>query len=121
MMKKSPTSIAAHVETMPKTTQGMLKKLRSVIRDAAPGVTETIKYGIPTFVLGGKNLVHFSGYEHHIGFYPGSEAIVKFGKQLAKYETSKGTVRFALDAPLPIALVKKILQYRVKQIQRGKK
>ena len=120
-MKKAPKSIDAHIDGFPKPVQTTLRKLRSVIRAAVPGVTEAIKYGIPTFVLGGKNLVHFSGYEHHIGFYPGSEAIVKFAKQLAKYDISKGTVRFPIGEVIPFALVEKIVWHRVKQIHALKK
>jgi uncharacterized protein YdhG (YjbR/CyaY superfamily) len=116
MMKQAAASIDAHIEQFPKAVQKTLKKLRSVIRAAAPGATEAIKYGIPTFVLGKKNLVHFSGYEHHIGFYPGAEAIVKFKKEFAKYETSKGTVRFPIDAPIPFGLVERIVRHRVKKI-----
>jgi uncharacterized protein YdhG (YjbR/CyaY superfamily) len=116
MMKKAPKSIDAHIEGLPKHVRATLNKLRSVIRAAAPGATETIKYGIPTFVLCGKNLVHFSGYEHHIGFYPGSGAIVTFKKQLAKYDTSKGTVRFPIGDTVPFLLIQKIVKHRVKQI-----
>jgi uncharacterized protein YdhG (YjbR/CyaY superfamily) len=117
MMKHAQKSIDAHIESVPKTVQGSLKKLRAVIRAAAPGAVETIKYGIPTFVLAGKNLVHFSGYEHHIGFYPGSEAIVTFAKQLVRYETSKGTVRFPSGEALPFTLIEKIVKHRVNQVR----
>lgn len=70
-----------------------------------------IRYGIPTFQLNGKNLVHFAGYEDHIGFYPGPKPIEAFRGKLKRYSTSRGTVRFPLDWPLPLALVKRMVRY----------
>lgn len=121
MKKDTAQTIDAHIERFPKAVQITLKQLRRVIRAAAPGATEVIKYGIPTFVLNGKNLVHFSGYEHHIGFYPGSGAMVTFAKQLGKYETSKGTVRFPMGEALPFTLIERIVKDRVKQMHKAKK
>lgn len=95
-------------------TQQKLEQLRQTIRKAAPAATEAISYGIPTFKLQG-NLVHFAGYKNHIGFYPGAAAIVDFNDELAAYNLSKGTVQFPLDKPLPLALVSKIVKYRMKQ------
>ena len=69
-------------------------------------------YGIPTFKLNG-NLVHFGGYKNHIGFYPAPSGIEAFKKELAKYEGSKGTIKFPLNKPLPSALITKIVKYRV--------
>jgi uncharacterized protein YdhG (YjbR/CyaY superfamily) len=85
---------------------------QGTIRREAPDAVEKISYGIPTFTLHG-NLVHFAGYEHHIGFYPGAAAIDHFADRLEGFETSKGTVRFPLDQPLPLELVREIVRFRV--------
>ena len=106
-------TIDEHIRGLPGSTQRLLRQMRRTIRAAAPETTETISYGIPTFKLDGKNLVHFAGYKHHIGFYPGSEAIRVFKAEFARYKTSKGTVQFPIDKPLPLALVRKIVLYRV--------
>ena len=102
------------IATYPKDVQAVLQKLRATIKKAAPKAEETISYGIPTFKLYG-NLVHFSGYKHHIGFYPGAGGIKAFSKEISGYKSAKGSVQFPLDKPLPYALVTKIVKFRVKQ------
>jgi len=114
MLKIAATTIDEFIAAFPSSTQEKLRKLRDAIRKAAPGATETIKYGIPTFVLNG-NLVHFAGYERHIGFYPAPSGIVEFRKELAPYESAKGSVRFPLDKPLPLSLVTQIVKFRVSE------
>ena len=112
MLKIAATTIDEFIAAYPPATQDKLRKLRDTIRKAAPDATETIKYGIPTFVLNG-NLVHFAGYDHHIGFYPAPSGILEFRKELASYESAKGSVRFPLDKPLPLSLVAQIVKFRV--------
>jgi uncharacterized protein YdhG (YjbR/CyaY superfamily) len=112
-MQKS-TSIDAYISTFPKEVQKVLILLRATIKASAPDAEETIKYGIPTFVLHG-NLVHFGGYTKHIGFYPAPSGIEAFQKELSVYKTAKGSVQFPLDTPLPLALITKIVKYRVKE------
>lgn len=110
---KAYKNIDEYIANSPEAIQTFLKEVRKVVREVAPDATETIGYGIPTFKLNG-NLVHFAGYKSHIGFYPGAEAIEVFKKDLSKYNTSKGTVQFSLDKPMPISLIKKITKFRVK-------
>jgi len=92
----------------------MLRQLRRTIRAAAPGAEEKISYQIPTFFLSG-NLVYFAAFKNHIGFYPTSSGISHFQKELSKYETAKGSVRFPLNRPLPLALVGRIVKFRVNE------
>lgn len=113
-MQKAAANTDEFIAGFPKETQVILNKIRSIIQKAAPKATETISYGIPTFVLEG-NLVHFSGYKTHIGFYPGAAGIEAFTKELANYVTSKGTVQFPLDKPLPAELITQIVKFRVQQ------
>jgi uncharacterized protein YdhG (YjbR/CyaY superfamily) len=115
MLNLSIKTINAYIEAQPRPVQAKLKKLRALIRKAAPKATEAIKYGMPAFVLG-KNLVFFAAYKGHIGFYPTPKPIVAFKKELAKYKTSKGAIQFPIDEPVPLALVEKIVKWRVKDM-----
>jgi len=76
---------------------------------------EKMSYAIPTFTVGGKNLVHFAAFKTHIGFYPGPSGIAAFARELKAYKTSKGAVQFPLDKPLPLALITRIVKYRVNE------
>lgn len=107
-------SITAFISRFPPKTRAVLNKMRAAIKKTAPKAVETISYGIPTFKLNGKNLIHFSGYDVFVSLYPGSQAIRVFKKELAKYELSKGTIRFPLDKPIPYGLIRKITRYRLK-------
>lgn len=113
-MQKAAKNTDEFIAGFPKETQELLNKMRAIIQKAAPKATETISYGIPTFVLEG-NLVHFSGYKTHIGFYPGAAGVEAFTKELSNYVTSKGTVQFPLDKPLPVGLITQIVKFRVLQ------
>lgn len=114
-MNPSIKTIDEFISNYPEDTQAILQEIRQVIKSVVPDAKEKISYGIPTFELDGKNLVHFSAYEKHVGFYPGSGGIAAFQEQLKEYETSKGTVRFPIDKPMPIDLIKTITLYCVEQ------
>ena len=116
----APKTIDEHIAQFPAETQNLLKQVREVIRLVAPDAVEAIAYGIPTYRLHGK-LVHFAGYAHHIGFYPGSEAIEVFKEELISYKTSKGTIQFPLNKPIPLDLVRKITEYRVQKSRKPRK
>jgi uncharacterized protein YdhG (YjbR/CyaY superfamily) len=107
-------SIDEYIAGFPKDVQMLLESIRATIRKAAPAAEETIKYAIPTFTLEG-NLVHFAAFKNHIGFYPAPTGIEAFKKETAQYEAGKGTMQFPLDHPLPLALVSKIVKFRVAQ------
>ena len=107
-------NIDEYIAAFPKTIQKLLQQLRTTIKKAAPGAEEKIGYGIPTFTLYG-NLVHFGGFENHIGFYPTPSAIEAFKKELSVYKSSKGAVQFPIDKPLPLDLVSRIVKYRVEE------
>lgn len=108
------TTIDEYISRFPKSTQVILEKVRSTIREAAPEAQEAIKYDIPTFVLNG-NLVHFAAYEKHLGFYPTPSGIERFKQDLAEYKFAKGSVQFPLDSPIPCALIKKMVKFRVQE------
>ena len=112
--KKSPADIDQYISLYPVNVQGILQKIRGVIREVAPEAEETINYQIPTFKLKG-NLVHFAAFKNHIGFYPGSHAIEVFKDDISSYPLSKGTIRFPLSAEIPYDLIRKITSFRVSE------
>jgi uncharacterized protein YdhG (YjbR/CyaY superfamily) len=113
---KTPTinPIDAYIESFPEPVQERLRKIRDLVRSAAPEAEETIKYRIPTFVLG-QNLVHFAAFKNHIGFYPTSSPIRAMSAELANYPHAKGSIQFLLDRPLPLGLIKKLVRLRVQE------
>ena len=111
--RSSAQTIDSYIAEFPEVTQGVLRELRALIHAVAPGAVETISYAIPTFDLNGKHLVHFAGYAHHVGFYPGASGIAAFAGDLAAYKHAKGSVQFPLDEPLPTDLIRRIVAYRV--------
>jgi uncharacterized protein YdhG (YjbR/CyaY superfamily) len=114
MAMKSVETIDEYIADFPEEVQAKLLQVRATIKKAAPNAEEAIKYGIPTFVLNG-NLVHFGGFKNHIGFYPAPNGIEAFKKELSRYSGAKGSVQFPLDKPLPLALITKIVKFRVKK------
>ena len=118
---KPPKTIDEYVRTFPPEVQENLQKLRKLIHEIVPEAKEAIAYGIPTFTLDGENLVHFAGFEHHIGFYPTPSGIEAFREELSPYKHAKGSVQFPLDKPLPYDLVRRIVEYRVNEIREGVK
>ena len=107
-------TIDEYIAQFPEDVQEKLQQVRAIVRKAAPATEEKIGYGIPTFTLNGKNLVHFGGFKNHIGFYPAPQGLEEFKKELAGYKGAKGSVQFPLDKPLPVTLIKKIVKFRVK-------
>lgn len=114
LMKIVAASVNEYIASFPNEVQTVLNELRETIRNTAPAAEETIKYGMPTYVLSG-NLVYFAGYKNHIGFYPAPTNDNKFTKALAPYKTGKGSVQFPLDKPMPLALIIRIVKLRMKQ------
>ena len=103
------------ITKQPAEVQAILQKIRAIIQKSAPGAEEAMAYGIPTFKLNGRNLVHFSAFKEHIGFYPTPSGIEAFKKELSAYEGAKGSVKFPLSKPIPYALITKIVKFRVKE------
>ncbi len=121
MEKSSPNNIDEYIDRYPKDIQVILQKIRMTIKEAAPDAKEAISYQIPTFKLGG-NLVHFAAFTEHISFFPTSSGVAKFRKELKEYQTSKGTIKFPLEKPIPYDLISKITKFRVEEVLgKGKK
>lgn len=108
------TSIDQYIKTFSKDIQQKLETMRKIVKEVAPEATEAIAYQMPTFKLLG-NLVHFAAFKNHIGFYPIPSGIEAFKQELSEFATSKGGIKFPLDKPIPVELVKKIVTYRVSE------
>lgn|GEM_PF-1161449 len=112
--------IDAYLAGRPDQQRRALEQVREAIRAAAPDAIEAFIYGVPGFKLDGKALACYAGFTHHCGFYPMSpEAIAAHASELEGYELSKGTIRFAAEAPLPAALVGKLVTARAAEIRGG--
>lgn len=106
-------TVEEYLSTVPAGMKEAIGKLREIIRKACPEeAEEVISYNMPGFRWNGM-LVWYAACKDHIGFYPSSAPIVVFKEELAKYKTSKGAIQLPQDKPLPSALIKKIVKYRV--------
>lgn len=112
--KARPTNIAEYIAAAPKGTRQKLGEMRACIREAAPGAKESLKWGMPAFSYH-RLLVTFAGFKHHIGFYPTPSAVRAFAPDLAKYVTASASIQFPLEKPLPLALIRKITEFRVRE------
>ena len=113
-MKRQSKTFDGYLDALPDDQRVALEKLRKAIKAAAPGAEEYVNYGIPAFRLNGKMLVAIGAGAKHCAFYPGSSTTVAaHAKELERYETSKGTIRFQPDKPLPDALVRKLVKARI--------
>jgi len=116
-----PKDVDEYLAGVPEPARSTLQKVRAAIRAAAPPeATEAISYRIPTFQYKG-GLVGFAAFENHCSFFPMSSSVVDaFKDELKGYQTSKGTIRFPVDKPLPAALVKKLVKARIAENERKK-
>lgn len=113
--RSTASSIDEYIAEFPPETQQVLQALRALIKATVPDATETISYAIPTFDLNGKHLVHFAGYRKHIGFYPGSSGVAAFKEAFKPYKSAKGSVQFPLDQPMPMELIRRVVEFRVEE------
>ena len=114
-------TVDEYIGSFPKNVQRVLEKLRATVREATPEALESISYDMPTFKLSGERLVYFSAWKNHIGFYSIPEGNEAFKKELSPYAGEKGSLRFPLDKPIPYDLVKKIVMFRMSEIQQKRK
>jgi uncharacterized protein YdhG (YjbR/CyaY superfamily) len=112
----APTTIDAYLAALPQDQRAALEKVRKTIKAAAPEVAETISYEIPAFKLHGRSLVWFAAFKNHLSLYPASAKVRKdLGKELKPYFSGKGTIRFTVQRPIPVTLLKKIVKTRIKE------
>ena len=111
---KTAASVEEYIATAEPKARKALRDIRKTIRAAAPKAEEVISYQMPGYKQNGM-VVFFAGYKNHIGFYPTGSGIEKFKNEFAKYKWSKGAVQFPLEKPLPLALIKKIVKFKLKE------
>lgn len=114
MQSKKFRSIDEYHATVPEDVQKKLQQLRELILRSAPKATEVISYNMPAFKQN-KVLVYYAAYKAHIGFYPTPAPLLHFKDELNAYKTSKGAIQFPLDKALPVALIRKMVKFRVEQ------
>jgi uncharacterized protein YdhG (YjbR/CyaY superfamily) len=112
--KARPKTITEYINAAPKETRDKLRNMRACIREAAPGATESLKWGMPAFSYQ-RILVMFAAFSHHIGFYPTPSAVKAFAKHLSRFKTARGSVQFSLEKPLPLTLIRRITEFRVRE------
>lgn len=112
--KKVFNTIDEYIQSFPEDIQKQLQELRSAVKNSAPVAEEKISYQMPAFFQKGI-LVYFAANKKHIGFYPTLSPMKAFEKELKIYKTTKGSIHFPLDKPLPIDLIKRIVKFRVNE------
>ncbi|MBK7218785.1 MAG: DUF1801 domain-containing protein [Candidatus Promineofilum sp.] len=112
--QEAPQTIDAYIAGYPEEVQAILQLIRRTIHETAPEATEAISYGMPTFKLHG-NLVHFGAFKSHIGFYPVPSGMEAFKDELAAYKQGKGSVQFPLNKPMPLDLIRRMVEFRVQE------
>lgn len=110
--KDAPRTIDEYLESFPEDVRRRLQELRAAIRAAAPDAKERISYRMPAFFYGAGVLVYFAAFKNHISLFPTESGVDAFRRELAPYRTSKGTIHFPLDRPLPLKLVARIVKFR---------
>jgi uncharacterized protein YdhG (YjbR/CyaY superfamily) len=106
------TTVEEYMSSLPPEVKIIMESMRKTIRETAPDAKEVMGYGVPAFKSGDR-IVYYAAFKNHIGFYPGPEIIGDvFRDELAGYDTSKGTIKFPMDKPMPLDLVKRIVKYK---------
>lgn len=116
MPTSKPSTVEEYIVAAPKEAQVKLRELRAILKEVAPNAKEAIRWGVP--VLEEQRILFaFSAHKSHLNFMPTGPALAPFQKELAEYTTGKDTIQFPYDQPLPVTLIKKIAEYRVKDVK----
>ncbi|MFZ2594114.1 MAG: DUF1801 domain-containing protein [Minisyncoccia bacterium] len=110
---KAYATVDAYIRSYPKEIQSVLNEMRALVHASAPHAEECIGYGIPSYKLHGRYLVHFGAFKKHLGFFPASSGVSEFRDLLTQYTCSKGTIQFPYTTKLPRGLIQKIVKFRI--------
>jgi uncharacterized protein YdhG (YjbR/CyaY superfamily) len=117
MAKTAFKSVDDYIASQPEAAQRALTRVRSIVRKAVPGAEEVMSYQIAAFRLNGRMLMFFAGWKEHFSLYPLNTRIARALKRdLARYETSKGTIKIPLSEPVPVKLVEGFAKMRAKEV-----
>jgi uncharacterized protein YdhG (YjbR/CyaY superfamily) len=120
-MKTNFTSVDDYIDAQADFVRPTLNRVRSILRKALPKAEEAIAYQMPVYRLDGERVIFFAGWKRHYSLYPASERLVEaFRGELARYEVSKGTIRFPLEEPVPAKLIERIAKFRGKEVSAAK-
>lgn len=114
---KSYKNITEYIKDTPKDFLPKLKEMRTLVNNLIPRGIESIKYGMPTIEIDGKNFIHYACMKGHLGFYPSPSGVKPFEQELTKkgINFSKGCIRFPYNKPLPVPLITKVIKFRLKE------
>ena len=115
--RSTATNHDDYIADFPPETQKVLQEVRALVKQHAPDAVETMSYAIPTFDINGKHLVHYAGYAKHLGFYPTSRGITAFKEEISGYKNSTGAVQFPLGEPLPTDLIRRMVEFRIEEVE----
>ena len=110
-------SVDEYITSFPEDVQKILGEVREAIKAAAPDAGEKISYNMPTFTLNGKYLVYFAGWKNHISIYPIPSGNAAFYEKVSKYVAGKGTLKFPIDKPIPLDLIREVVRLRAAENQ----
>jgi len=111
-----------YIQQFPENVQEILRRIRMLILENAPGAVELMAYGMPGYKTHKKPLVYFAAFKNHIGFYATPTGHTEFKNELSKYKQGKGSVQFPIDKPIPYNLIEKMIKFRVMEnSQKNKK
>jgi uncharacterized protein YdhG (YjbR/CyaY superfamily) len=110
-------TVDEYIASFPPEVQRTLEEVRAAIREVVPGTEERISYGIPTFTLDGRYVVYFSGWKRHVSVYPipDTSGDAALERELKPYMAGKGTLKFALDRPMPVELIQRVAKRLLEQ------
>ena len=110
-------SVDEYIAAKPESVQAVLSRVRRAIRQALPRTEEVISYQMPVYKLGSDRILYFAGWKRHYSLYPaGARLVEAFQDELARYEVSKGTIRFPLSETVPVKLIGRIAKFRLKEV-----
>jgi uncharacterized protein YdhG (YjbR/CyaY superfamily) len=112
--RSAPKNIDEYIAAFSPEVQSILEKIRLTIRQAAPEAEEKISYKMPAFTLDG-DLIYFAAFKKHIGIFPPVQGDEKLSKEIARYRGEKGNLKFPLDEPIPYALIRRVVKFRLKE------
>ena len=114
MTRQNPETVDEYLENHPPEIRKRLQQIRTIVRKAAPDAAEKISYGMPAFTLSGI-LLYYAAHTKHVGLYPFTTAIEAFREELKPYKSAKGSIQFQNDQPLPVKLIRQIVEFRVSE------
>jgi uncharacterized protein YdhG (YjbR/CyaY superfamily) len=110
------TSVDAYIASLPEDRRGAMEALRQAVREAAPNATEAISYNMPALKVDGKFLVSYAAFKRHISLFPWSDEMLEaLGEDLRRHATGRGTIQFPADEPIPLDLVRRVVEFRLKE------